>query len=80
MEKTKIYKKAFMEVLNLTEKDFGEEIIFSKTKGWDSIGHMQLIAKLEESFDIFLDTDDILNLSSFSEGKSILKKYDIIID
>ncbi len=44
---------------------------------WDSIGHMSLVAALEEAFDIMMDTDDIIDLSSYEKGKEILKKYDI---
>lgn len=44
---------------------------------WDSIGHMSLIATLEEAFDIMMDTDDIIDFSSFEKGKEILKKYDV---
>jgi hypothetical protein len=39
---------------------------------------MGLIATLEDSFDIMLDTDDIIDFSSYARGKEILKKYDVI--
>ena len=39
---------------------------------------MQLIAALEEAFDIMFDTDDIIDLNSFDKGKELLKKYDIV--
>lgn len=44
---------------------------------WDSVGHMGLIAALEDAFDIMMDTDDIIDFSSFEKGKEILKKYEI---
>ena len=40
---------------------------------------MGLIAGLEESFDIELETDDIIDFSSFNKGKEILKKYGVEI-
>ena len=46
---------------------------------WDSIGHMTLISALEEKFKISIETDDIINFSSFNEGKKILKKYGVNI-
>lgn len=46
-------------------------------EAWDSVGHMGLIAALEEAFGIMLDTDDIIDLSSFEKGQEILKKYNI---
>ena len=44
---------------------------------WDSIGHMQLIAALEAAFDIMMDTEDILDLSSYEKGKELLSKYGV---
>ena len=44
---------------------------------WDSVGHMSLIAALEDAFGIVLDVDDIIDFSSFEKGKEILGKYDV---
>ena len=44
---------------------------------WDSVGHMQLMTKLEEEFDIEMDVDDIIDFSSFEKGIEILKKYSV---
>ena len=41
---------------------------------WDSVGHMGLIAAIEDAFDIMMDTDDIIDLSSFEKGKTILSE------
>ena len=32
---------------------------------WDSVGHMALIAALEDAFGIMMETDDIIDFSSF---------------
>ena len=37
---------------------------------------MSLIAALEDAFDIMMDTDDIIDLSSYEKGKEILAKDD----
>ena len=44
---------------------------------WDSVGHMGLIAAMEETFDLTLETDDIIDFSSYENGKLILNKYKI---
>ena len=44
-----------------------------------SIGHMTLMSKLEEEFNISLETDDIVDFSSFKKGIEILKKYKVNI-
>lgn len=42
---------------------------------WDSVAHMQLVAEIEDAFDIMLDTDDVIGMSSFSRAREILAKY-----
>lgn len=44
---------------------------------WDSVGHMNLIAELEEAFDIMFETDDIIAFNSFEKGKELLKNYGV---
>ena len=52
---------------------------YGESEQWDSVGHMTLIAALEDAFDIMVDMDDIIDLSSFEKGKEILRKYDVEI-
>ena len=47
---------------------------------WDSVGHMGMIASLEDAFDIMMDIDDIVDFSSYTVGIEKLKNYDIVID
>jgi len=39
-----------------------------------------MIADLEDKFDIMLDTDDIIDFSSYNTGIKILKKYNIEVE
>lgn len=70
------YENAFAETFEV-EKDVLEGLTYQSIPSWDSVGHMSLIAALEEAFDIMMDTDDIIDLSSFEKGKEILEKYDV---
>ena len=45
---------------------------------WDSVGHMTLVAAIEDEFGIEMDTDDIIDMSSFERAKEIVAKYGII--
>ena len=45
--------------------------------GWDSVGHMALVAAIERAFDIMMETDDVIGLSSFARAKEILSKHGI---
>ena len=66
----------FCENLNVTEDQLAD-LKYQGVELWDSVGHMTLVAALEDAFDIMLDTDDIIDLSSYEKGKEILKKYDV---
>ncbi len=67
------YNQAFMEALELTEEDL-PGLEYQGTDQWDSVGHMGLIATLEDTFDIMMDTDDVIDLSSYEKGMEILTK------
>ena len=70
------YVKAFSEALEVPEGDV-PALKDGESDQWDSVGHMTLIAALEDAFDIMVDMDDIIDLSSFEKGKEILRKYDV---
>ena len=72
------YVNAFMEILGITENQT-KGLKYQDITTWDSVGHMTLMAALEDAFDIMLDTDDIVDFSSYEKGKEILKKYDVDI-
>lgn len=65
-----------MESLNIGEDEV-EGLSYQAIPAWDSVGHMALMAALEEAFNIELETDDIIDFSSFEKGIEILKKYGI---
>lgn len=46
---------------------------------WDSVGHMTLVAAIEDAFGIEMDTDDIIDMSSFEKAKEIVAKYGIAL-
>lgn len=70
------YNSAFVENLQVKEEQL-PELKYQGVELWDSVGHMSLMAALEDAFDIMLDTDDIIDFSSYEKGKEILKKYDV---
>ena len=65
------YEQAFCESLELT-KDQLVGLEYQQVASWDSVGHMGLVAAIEDAFDIMMDTDDIIDLSSFEKVKEIL--------
>jgi acyl carrier protein len=70
------YNAAFISAFEITE-DKLEGLEYQQIEAWDSVGHMSLIAELEDQFGIMFDTDDIIDFSSYEKGKELLKKYDV---
>ena len=75
----KQYDQAFMTAFDIDDAALGPDLKYESIEEWDSIGHMGLIAELEDSFDISMEMDDIIDFSSYEKGKEILRKYDIDI-
>lgn len=73
-------KAIFIEVLGINEDAVTDELQYNSIPEWDSVAHMALVAEIDDQFDIMLDTDDVLDLSSFAKAKEILDKYDITFE
>lgn len=71
------YNNVFSHVFSVDATCLTDDFSILSVEKWDSVAHMSLIAELEEAFDIMLDTDDIIQFSSYALGKDILKKYHI---
>ncbi len=72
------YNKIFMDCFSLTEADLNSELKYQGIPAWDSVGHVGLIAQLEDAFDIMFETEDIIDFNSYEKGKELLAKYDIV--
>ncbi len=47
----------------------------SQTRTWDSVGHLQLVAAIEDEFGGRLDPADVVELRSFQDAEAILKRH-----
>ena len=65
------YNEVFGKTLEITE-DKLNGLQYQQIDMWDSVGHMSLVANLEDAFDIMMETDDIIDFSSYEKGKEIL--------
>jgi acyl carrier protein len=73
------YIATFKESFMVEEADL-TSLKYQDIAAWDSVGHMALMAGLEEAFGLELDIDDIIEFSSFEVGKTILAKYSVMMD
>ena len=74
------YNKVFIDCFSVTEDILNEKFVYQCIPEWDSVGHMGMIAALEEAFDIMMDIDDIVDFASYTVGIEKLKNYDIEIE
>lgn len=71
------YNQAFMETFGIPEAELAG-LQYQDIAEWDSVGHMTLVAAIEDAFDIMMETDDIIDLSSYEKGKELLSRsYEI---
>ncbi len=70
---------AFSNALIIDVSKISDELKYQSIPEWDSISHMVLISQIEEDFGISLDTDDVIDMSSFAKAREILSKYGILI-
>ena len=68
-------KAIFAESLGIDAAIVTDELLYASIPQWDSVAHMALVAAIEEGFDIMIDTEDVIDMSSFAKAKDIVTKY-----
>lgn len=71
------FEKIFAEFFEIPEEDIHDDIKYQEIEKWDSLNHLNFVSKLEEKYDIELDMDDIIDMSSVKKMKEILQKYKV---
>ena len=69
----KLYK-TISEALEIELALVNDELEYNSIPEWDSVAHMSLVANLENEFDIMLDAEEILSMSSVGIIKKIIYK------
>lgn len=71
------YLNAFVSAFEV-DAEQAKTLKYQQIPAWDSVGHMGLMAQIEEAFGIMMEPDDIIDFSSFEKGKEILaNKYSV---
>lgn len=79
MENIEKYNNAFVEVFGAKAGELNDNYSKETVDEWDSVHQLGLVSAFEEAFDIFFDPEDIMEMTSYTKGKEILAKYDIIL-
>jgi acyl carrier protein len=64
----------FVEALGLDDGAEVESLRYRDVLQWDSIGHMTLVVAIEDEFRVVLDTEKVIDLSSFDVAEALLRK------
>ena len=72
--------RAFTEALSIAPSLVTDSLMYQGITEWDSISHMVLISQIEEAFDVSIDTDDVIDMSSVAKAKEILSKYNVVFE
>ena len=73
-------RECFTRSLGIPLERVTDDLAYNTIKEWDSVGHMALVVEIEGEFDVMLDTDDILGLSSVAKAREVLSRYDVSFD
>lgn len=71
------YDEVFRSIFELSKEEPLEDFSADSAEKWDSVTHLSLITALEDEFDLMLDSEDILGLRSYEQGKEILSKHEL---
>jgi acyl carrier protein len=69
--------EAFASGLQIDRSRIVDDLTYNTIKEWDSIAHMAVVAEIEQAFDIMLDTNDIIDMSTVAKTREILGRYDV---
>jgi acyl carrier protein len=77
MENIDKYNRVFCEIFNVSLELLGDNFSSENVDNWDSILQLSLVTQIEDSFDIMLDPEDIIEFKSYTAGKRIAMKYGV---
>jgi len=72
--------ECFVQTFAIEGKQVTPGLAYQSIPQWDSVGHMALIAEIENVFNVTLDTDDIIGMSDVSKAVEILGKHGVALD
>lgn len=71
------YNAIFEEVFGAVVEQLGDNYSKETVSEWDSVHQLNVVALMEENFDLMLDPEDIMACTSYNAGKDILAKNGI---
>ncbi|GAB7042070.1 MULTISPECIES: acyl carrier protein [Catenuloplanes] len=73
-------REVFRASLELPADAAVDDLEYRGIEKWDSLAHMALVAALEQAFDVMIDTEDVLAISSFAAARKVLERQGVDFD
>ncbi|MBW4719600.1 acyl carrier protein [Saccharothrix obliqua] len=70
-------RSVFTEALQLDADADVENLKYRDIDAWDSVGHMALVAAIEDEFDVQFETEQVIDLSSFKVAVDMLRGFGV---
>jgi len=70
-------RAVFRSSLNLPSDAEVDGLEYRAIPQWDSLAHMSLIATMEDEFSVMIDTDEMIDMSSFAKAARLLERHGI---
>jgi acyl carrier protein len=73
-------RDVFRKSLELPDDYPVDELQYRGIEKWDSLAHMSLVAAIEDEFGVMIETDDVIDMSSFAKAREILGRQGVQFD
>ena len=70
----------FVQTFAIEREQVSLKLAYQSIPQWDSVGHMALVGEIENTFNVTLDTDDIIGMSDVSKAVEILRKHGVLLN
>jgi len=70
----------FVQTFAIERQQVTPKLAYQSIPQWDSVGHMALVVEIENTFNVTLDTDDIIGMSDVAKAVEILRKHGVALN
>lgn len=72
-------KTVFREALALPPDTDLDGLAYRSIPEWDSVAHMHLVGEIESAFDVMLETQEVVDMSSYVKAREILRGHGVSV-
>ena len=69
-----LLKKMFVEIFDIEEDEFGDDLSYEDTPDWDSLGHMMMVTALTKETGVEFDIEEVMAMETVGHIKLIVEE------